>query len=106
MPIVGRVSVGPASPGDPVIIAFTIELLDLGLQINRLPRRAPMHPAQPPDVGKLVSWEIPIVRLRDQRVFYGQIVVPFARPRRALGIAAPRPVAFVDLANVTGIRTL
>src|SRR5438046_8801311 len=98
MPIVGRVGVGPASPGDPIIIAFTIELLNLGLQINRLPRRAPMHPAQPPNVGKLVGWEIPVVRLRDQRVFYGQIIGQFAR--------SPRPVTPVELATVVGVRTL
>src|SRR5258708_4737031 len=105
MPIVGRVGVGPASPGDPTISRIP-ELLNLGLQINRLPRRAPMHPAQPTDVGKLVGWEIPVVRLPDQRVLYGQIVVPWARSRRALDTPAPRPVPPVYLPNVVGDRRL
>ena len=104
MPVVGRVGVGPASPGDPAVIAQ--ELFDLRLQINRLPRRASMHAAHPTDRGEFVGWEIPVVGLRDQRVFYSQIVIPFARSRRALKTPAPRPVAFVHLADVAGIGTL
>jgi hypothetical protein len=35
--------------------------LGRGLEINRLPGRAAMNPAQQPDVGKLVRRKIPIV---------------------------------------------
>src|SRR5437762_8818911 len=106
MPVVGRVGVGPASPGDPAIRS-TLKLLNPRLQINGLPGRAPMHPAQPTNVGELVGWEIPVVRPRDQRVFYGQLEVQRPRSGQVFGIPAPGPVTrVVDLANVAGVRTL
>src|SRR6266404_9290729 len=106
MPVVGRVVVGPASPASPINPA--IKLFDLRLQINRLPRSSPMHPAKPTNVRELVGREIPVVRFRDQWVFYGQIVVhQWPRSRQVSGIPAPGPVTrVVDLANVAGVRML
>src|SRR3989442_111343 len=106
MPVVGRVGVGPASLASPIDPAC--ELFDLRLQINRLPRSSPMHPAKPTDVGELVGREIPVVRFEDQRVFYGQIVVhQWPRSRQVFGIPAPGPVTrIVELANVAGLRKL
>src|SRR6059036_3980533 len=104
MPVVGRVRVGPTSLAGPIEPA--IEFFDLRLQINGLPWRAPMHAAQPTNVGELVGREIPVVRLRDQRVFYGKIVILRAS-RQVFGIPAPGPVTrVVDLANVAVVQTL
>src|SRR5881394_491101 len=104
MPIVGRVGVGTAGPLDPAKI--TLEFLHRGLKINGLPRSASMHPAQPPDRGEFIGREIPVVGLGNQRILHSQIVVQRARSGRALETPAPRPVAFVDLANVAGIGAL
>src|SRR5436309_14145609 len=101
MPVVGRVRVGPTSPSDPTIVA--IEFFNLRLQLDGLPGRAPMHPAQPTDVGEFVGRELPVVRFGDQRILYGQIVVLWVR-RQVFWIPVPGPVTrFVALPEVAEV---
>ena len=70
-----------------------------GLEIHRLPRRAPVHPAQPADAGELVVGDLPSVAAGDERILGVIIEGVDVRHRPA---AAPRPIPLVDQPKVAG----
>ena len=94
----------PLHPGiGPDMVALTSPAQNVGrFQINRLPGRAAMHPAQPADGREFVHRKIPVVRHAHQRVLERKIRSAGADIGQFghLGNYAPRLVTIVYLAQV------
>ena len=68
-----------------------------GLEIHRLPRRAPVHPPQPADAGEFVAGELPRVAVHNERILGVKVVgIDIGQ----LPAPAPRPVPLVDQPKV------